>query len=195
MSKDLSARISARVRIVEGFPVEGVRFLDIGPVIADPVLFGDVVAAMAAHFLRSGITHVLGLEARGLYFAGAVAISLGTGLVPVRKPGKLPPDTMSATGSIGDFDQVGGVAKLDPERPSTYRKPYEFEIATGSIPAGSRVLIVDDLLAKGGSSDACVKLVQRCNAELAGATFLIELNGLGGRARLSDVEVRSLLAT
>lgn len=191
----LSARIAAAVRVVHGFPSPGVRFLDIGPAIADPVLLGDMVAALAAPFKHSQITHVMGLEARGLYFAASVAVCLGAGLIPVRKPGKLPSPILSGTGLISDLDQVAGDTRLDPARPSTYRKPYQFEVAAGIVPQGARVLIVDDLLAKGGSSDASLQLVQKCGAEAVGATFVIELGGLGGRRRLQGVRVSALLTT
>lgn len=192
-AEGLAGRIRAVIRRVEGFPGPGVGFFDIGPVIADPKLLRAVVDGMASPFETSSVTHVLGLEARGLYFAGAIAARLGAGLVPIRKPGKLPPEVFSATGTVRDDGQVAGLSSIDPSRPSTYRKAYRFEMAANVLGAGARVLIVDDLLAKGGSCDACIQLARRCGAEVVGAAFVIELGGLCGRDRLGDVEAFALL--
>lgn len=189
----LAARLSVAVRLIENFPAAGVRFLDIGPAIADATLLAEMIDALAAAFGNRGVTHVLGLEARGLYFAGAVAVRLGAGLVPVRKPGKLPPPTTSARGAIRNTDQVAGLAPLEAGRATTYQKPYQFEIAAGVIGPGARVLMVDDLLAKGGSAHACRQLVAMAGAELIGAAFVIELSGLGGRETLEGVAVDALM--
>jgi len=135
---------------------------------------------------------VLGVEARGLYFAGAIATRLGAGLVPARKPGKLPGPVLQAHGAILDQAGVAGTAGLEPGQINTYRKPYEFEIAKGVVAPGARVLVVDDLLAKGGSLNACRKLVEEAGATLLGAAFMIELGALGGRDNAAGLAVHAI---
>ena len=152
-----------------------------------------MIEALSAPFADDGITHVLGIETRGLYFAGPIAIELNAGLVPVRKPGKIPPPMSRAKGTILNKDHVVGFSKPDPNRINTYHKAYEFEISEGIISSKSRILVVDDLLAKGGSVNACVQLINTCGASLIGAAFLTELNGLGGRENLEGLNVHSLI--
>lgn len=187
------AEIRNAIRLVADFPVPGVGFFDIGPVIADRILFAQVVTALAEPFHAAGITHVLGIETRGLYFAGAVADRLGAGLVPVRKPGKLPRVVLGAKGEILDAVQVVGQAAFDPKSANTYRKTYEFEMAEGVIGPRASVLIIDDLLAKGGSVNACQQLVETSGAVIVGSAFVIELEKLGGRRNLPGIDVHSLV--
>ena len=193
-STSIPERIKHLLRVVPDFPTPGVRFIDIAPVIADAELLPLLQNGMAEPFIGAGITHVLGIETRGLFFAGAIAAALDAGLVAVRKPGKLPPPVLAAKGTIMDSEQVGGLATIDPSRGSTYQKPYEFQIAKDLIGKGSRVLVVDDLLAKGGSLHACANLVRQADAEIAGASFVIELAGLGGRRVLEGTKIHALVS-
>lgn len=186
-------QLQSAVRHVDDFPSKGVRFLDVTSAISDPELFALIIDALARPFLGRGVTHVIGLEARGFYFAGAVALQLQAGLVPARKPGKLPPTTINAKGHIADGDRVIQSNDAPQSGFNTYQKPYEFELTEGVLRSGSKVLIVDDLLAKGGSIDACQKLVAKTGTEIVGAAVVIELSTLGGRANLTGIEVTSII--
>ncbi|MDO7837095.1 adenine phosphoribosyltransferase [Sphingobium sp. HBC34] len=187
------ARLRSFVRHVDDFPSKGVRFLDVTHVISNPELFAFIIDALARPFLERGVTHVMALEARGFYFAGAVALRLQAGLVPVRKPGKLPPRTINAKGFIADGDGIIQSSDALKSGFNTYQKPYEFELAEGVLRSGSRIVVVDDLLAKGGSIDSCRKLVAKTEAEIVGAAVVIELSALGGRANLTGIEITSII--
>jgi adenine phosphoribosyltransferase len=162
------------VRDVPDFPKPGIIFKDITPVLLDPRLFGMATEAMAARFVNHGVTRVVAVESRGFLFGAPIALRLGAGLVPVRKPGKLP--------SVRQ------------------RVQYELEYGTDAlemhadaIGARDRVLIVDDVLATGGTAEAAGRLVRGQGAELAGFSFLIELGFLSGRERLEPVRVEALI--
>lgn len=162
------------VRDVPDFPKPGIIFKDITPVLLDPRLFGMATEAMAARYANRGVTRVVAVESRGFLFGAPIALRLGAGLVPVRKPGKLP--------SIRQ------------------RVQYELEYGTDAlemhadaIGAQDRVLIVDDVLATGGTAEAAGRLVRGQGAELAGFSFLIELGFLSGRERLEPVHVEALI--
>ena len=162
------------VRDVPDFPKPGIIFKDITPVLLDPRLFGMATEAMAAPFANRGVTRVVAVESRGFLFGAPIALRLGAGLVPVRKPGKLP--------SVRQ------------------RVQYELEYGTDAlemhadaIGARDRVLIVDDVLATGGTAEAAGRLVRGQGAELAGFSFLIELGFLSGRERLEPVRVEALI--
>lgn len=162
------------VRDVPDFPKPGIIFKDITPVLLDPKLFGMATDAMATRFANLGVTRVVAVESRGFLFGAPIALRLGAGLVPVRKPGKLP----SARQRV-QYDLEYGTDAL--------------EMHADAIGAGDRVLIVDDVLATGGTAEAAGRLVRGQGAELAGFSFLIELGFLSGRERLDPVRVEALI--
>jgi adenine phosphoribosyltransferase len=177
---DIARLIGSHVRDVPDYPKPGVLFKDITPLLAEPKAFSEVVDALAAMFAEKGagpvgsFDKVAGIEARGFILAAPVALRTGAGFVPVRKKGKLPA--------------------------ATYEESYQLEYGSATIEVhrdafgpGERVLIVDDVLATGGTARATASLVARTGAELAGIAVLMELSFLGGRAALGDIDVRSLL--
>ncbi|MBX2801188.1 MAG: adenine phosphoribosyltransferase [Myxococcales bacterium] len=168
---DLAARVSSAVRDVPDFPKPGILFKDITPVLQDPTLYADVVQWMAAGW--GDVDMLVAMESRGFLFAPAMMQPLQAGLALARKQGKLPWDTTSVS-----YDLEYGQATL--------------EMHTDAITPGQRVLVVDDLLATGGTAEATVRLVQQLGGEVVGCCFLIELSFLSGRDKL-DVETRSLL--
>ncbi len=170
----LEQLIRSKIRDVPDYPRPGILFKDITPLLADPAALRSVVAALGAGF--GPIDLVTGIEARGFILAAPVAACLGAGFVPVRKQGKLPA--------------------------ATYAESYELEYGTATIEVhtdafepGQRVLIVDDVLATGGTARAAAALVRRSGTEVAGISVLLELAALNGRAKLAGLEVRALLAT
>jgi adenine phosphoribosyltransferase len=164
------------VRDVPDFPTQGVIFKDITPLLADAAAFAAVVEALAAPHRSGGepVDVVVGVEARGFILAAPVAIALGVGFVPVRKVGKLPALTVSAS-----YELEYGTA--------------EIEVHAEGIRPGQRVLVVDDVLATGGTAAATAGLVTRLGGVLVGLSVLMELGFLQGRARLPDVPVRTLV--
>ena len=162
------------IRPVADFPIPGVVFRDLTPLMADPEALGRAVAALADPFRGAGIRQVAGIEARGFVFGALVARELGAGFVPLRKPGKLPKGVESASYAL-----EYGTASL--------------EIHRDAFPAGERVLLVDDVLATGGTAAAATELLGRLGARLAGVAFLLELPALRGRARLVGLHVHSVL--
>jgi len=170
---DLTDLISTRIRDIPDYPQPGIVFKDITPLLADGSAFAAVVAALAAGHGR--IDKVVGIEARGFILAAPVACSLGAGFVPVRKQGKLPAATYSES-----YQLEYGTATI--------------EVHTDAFRPGDRVLVVDDVLATGGTAAATASLVRRAGAEVAAIAVLLELGFLDGRARLSGLDVRSLLA-
>ena len=170
---DITELLRSRMRDIPDYPQLGIVFKDITPLLGDGPAFAAVVAAMAAG--SEGVTKVAGIEARGFILAAPVAATLGAGFVPVRKQGKLPALTFAET-----YDLEYGSATL--------------EVHTDACAPGDRVLIVDDVLATGGTAAATAELVRRTGADLAGIVVLLELGFLAGRAKLPGLEVRSLLA-
>ena len=168
----LSELISSRIRDIPDYPQPGIVFKDITPLLADGPAFAAVVAALAAG--HGEIHKVVGIEARGFILAAPVACCLGAGFVPVRKEGKLPAEAHSET-----YQLEYGSATV--------------EIHTDAFGPGERVLIVDDVLATGGTAAAAASLVRRTGAEVAGLAVLLELGFLGGRGRLPGLEIRALL--
>lgn len=167
--------LRALLRPVPDFPKPGILFQDITPLLADPSALAAVVNWMVSTFRAERITHVVGVESRGFVLAGPVAIALGAGFVPVRKPGKLPADVLRAE----------------------YRLEYgsgTLEIHKDGLPPGSRALLVDDVLATGGTMAASVSLVKRLNATVVGCAFLLEIVPLSGRTRLDGERVECLLS-
>jgi adenine phosphoribosyltransferase len=171
--------ISARIRDIQDYPTPGIVFKDITPLLADGRAFAAVVAALADSHSKSGpgsIDKVAGIEARGFIFAAPVALRLGAGFVPVRKQGKLPAETYAES-----YELEYGSATI--------------EMHSDALSPGERVLIIDDVLATGGTASATARLVRRSGAEVAGIAVVVELGFLGGRAKLPGLEVRSLAAT
>ena len=161
---------AASIRDVPDFPKPGITFKDITPLLADPVALKAAVAAMADPYRDNPPAKLLAAEARGFLFAVPMALELGCGVVPVRKPGKLP----AATAKV-EYDLEYGSDAL--------------EMHADAVTPGERVLIVDDVLATGGTVAACVKLAEDAGAAVAGAAFLIELTFLNGRDKLAGLPV------
>jgi adenine phosphoribosyltransferase len=171
---DLTQLIIDRIRDVPDYPKPGVAFKDITPLLADHTAFAAVVDAIVAHYGRGTIDKVAGVEARGFILAAPVAYHIGAGFVPVRKKGKLPS--------------------------STYAESYDLEYGSETIEVhqdaftpGERVLIVDDVLATGGTARATAELVRRTGAQVAGLSVLMELGFLGGREKLSDLDLHAMV--
>ena len=171
---DAEGRIRALIRDVPDFPKPGILFKDITPVLADPGALAAAVAAMAEPFAGKGVDVVVGMESRGFLFGPGVAQLLGAGFAPARKPGKLPWETMSVS-----YDLEYGTDSL--------------ELHRDAARAGSRVLVVDDLLATGGTAEATCKLVAGLGAEVVGLSFLVELEFLKGRERLRGRAVEAVV--
>jgi adenine phosphoribosyltransferase len=172
----LADRVRATLRPIPDYPKPGIIFQDITPVLADGSLLQEVIGALAAPFAAAGVTHVLGIEARGFILGGAVASRLGVGFVPARKPGKLPWERVSEA-----YELEYGADALECHRDGLSR--------------GSRVLVVDDVLATGGTAAAAGRLAQGLGAALAGWTFLLEIGPLEGRKRLGGTAPSVSLVT
>ncbi len=170
----LAAQFNAFVRDVPDFPKEGILFRDITPLLANAGAFGEAVAAMAQPVLTLQPTHVLGLESRGFIFGSALAQKLGIGFVPARKPGKLPLATYSESYGL----EYGTDA---------------LEIHQDAFKPGDRVLIVDDVMATGGTAAAAQRLIQRTGAQAVALTVFIELTSLPGREKVEGLPVFSVL--
>lgn len=172
---DASAPLRQLITAVPDFPSAGITFRDITPLLGNPSVFADAITAMVEPWRAAGITHVIGIESRGFIFGAPVALALGAGFVPIRKPGKLPRAVMREEYALEYGTDV-------------------LEMHADALPAGARVLIVDDVLATGGTAVAALQLVQQLNADVAGYAFLIELTALGGRQRLGGARAQSLVA-
>jgi adenine phosphoribosyltransferase len=166
--------LKALVRTIPDFPKPGILFYDITTLLKDPKGFAALIDALAQYYMDKDIDLVLGIEARGFIFGPALAYRLNAGFVPVRKPKKLPGPTIRVT-----YDLEYGSDSL--------------EIHADAIEPGQRVVLVDDLLATGGTMEATIKLVQQLGGEIAGLGFAIELDFLKGRDRFKDFDVFSLL--
>lgn len=166
--------LKAYVRDVPGFPTPGIIFKDITPLLADSVAFSSVIDLMVVAFGRGTIDKVCGIEARGFILAAPVAYHAGAGFVPIRKGGKLPGATEAESFAL-EYAQA------------------TLEVHRDAIQPGERVLIVDDVLATGGTAAAAARLVERLGGLVAGIACLIELESLGGRGRLGGHDVLTLL--
>lgn len=158
--------VQQALRSIPDYPKPGILFQDITPVLRNGPLLQKVVLDMCRPFRRSGVTHVMGIEARGFILGGAVAAALGAGFVPARKPGKLPWERATES-----YDLEYGSDSLEAHR--------------DALDGGSRVLVVDDVLATGGTARAAGQLARGLGADLVGWSFLLEIGGLGGRDRLT----------
>ena len=170
-----AADIEAAIRNVPDFPKPGIQFKDITPVLADGRLFSGAMDLLLTDVQAGSIDKIIGIDARGFIFGAAAAVKLGVGFVPVRKKGKLPW--------------------------VTHEQSYDLEYGSNTVAThvdavhpGERVLLLDDLLATGGTAAATVKLLEKLGAHIVGLNFLIELKFLDGRALLSNHPVRSLVA-
>jgi len=166
--------IRQALRVVPDYPKPGILFQDITPVLQNGLLFRQVREELAQPFRTSGVTHVVGIEARGFILAAPVAVTLGAGFIPLRKPGKLPWQTV--------------------------RHDYELEYGTDSLeahadacPPGAKVLVVDDVLATGGTAAAAGDLVRRLGGTVVGWSFLLAIRALNGDRRLSGAPVHIVL--
>jgi adenine phosphoribosyltransferase len=169
---DIAELIKARVRDIAGYPQPGVTFKDITPLLGDGAALAAVVIALSDG--HAGVDKVAGIEARGFILAAAVAIQLGAGFVPVRKQGKLPGPIYAES-----YDLEYGSATI--------------EVHQDAFAPGERVLIVDDVLATGGTGAATAELVRRAGAEVTGFAVIMELSFLGGRSKLPGANIHSLL--
>jgi adenine phosphoribosyltransferase len=161
----LEQRVREALRPIKDYPKPGIVFQDITPVLGNGRLLREVVAAMAEPFGRSRVTHVVGIEARGFILGGAVATTLGVGFVPVRKPGKLPWERIKQ-----EYALEYGTDTLEVHRDGAGHR--------------GRVLIVDDVLATGGTARAAAGLARKLDAEVVGWSFLLEISFLNGRQQL-----------
>ncbi len=168
-------QLKALIRDVPDFPQEGIVFKDITPLLADEIAFSTVIDLIVVHFGRGNVDKVVGIEARGFILASPVAYHFGAGFVPVRKKDKLPWETEAA-----EYELEYGTATL--------------EIHRDAIAAGERVLIVDDVLATGGTARATADLVERIGGKVAGIACLIELGFLQGRSRLDGYDLFTLIS-
>ncbi|UCF17921.1 MAG: adenine phosphoribosyltransferase [Phycisphaerales bacterium] len=163
------------IRDIPDWPQEGILFRDITPLLGDPEAFAAAVEALSAGFTNAGIEYVAAVEARGFIFGSAVAKKLGAGFVPIRKKGKLPWQTESIT-----YDLEYGTDTL--------------EVHRDAFKNGTKVLMVDDLLATGGTMSAACKLVEKTGGKVVGIVFLIELTDLGGREKITGYDVKSIIS-
>ena len=174
MTQARSERLRALIRDVPDFPKPGIVFRDITPVLADPTAFVSSIELLREPFSALGVDAVLGIESRGFMFAAPLALALGAAFVPVRKPGKLPRARDRA-----EYALEYGTDAL--------------EMHSDALADRKRVLIVDDVIATGGTAKACLELARRQGAEVLGAAFLIELGFLNGVSQLSGLFVHSVI--
>ena len=163
------------IRSIPDWPKKGILFRDITPLLTDPAAFAASIDALCVDFAESGIDYVAAVEARGFIFGSAVARKLGAGFVPIRKKGKLPFKTESIT-----YDLEYGTDTL--------------EVHSDAIRGGARVLMVDDLLATGGTMAAACKLIEKIGGQIAAIAFLIELTDLAGRSKLTGYKIKTVMS-
>ncbi|MDD5035000.1 MAG: adenine phosphoribosyltransferase [Methylococcaceae bacterium] len=167
-------RLKAKIRDIPDFPKPGIVFKDITPLVKDPATLRLAVHQLLHPFLGENITAVAGMEARGFIFGALVAWELGLGFVPLRKPGKLPHEVQTVA-----YDPEYGSAAL--------------EVHIDALGRGDRVLLIDDLLATGGTAKASCELIENLGAEVVACAFVVELDSLKGRDHLAKYQVHSLL--
>ena len=167
--------IIEKLRRVPDFPKKGILFYDLTPILQDPIMFGTLIDALVEPFKRKKVEVVCSMESRGFIFGAAVANDLGAGFVPVRKPGKLPWKTLKQ-----EYDLEYGKDAL--------------EVHKDAVKPGQKVLVLDDVLATGGTALATVQLLRELKADIVGASFVAEIGALKGRKRLEGVDVRCLIS-
>ncbi len=167
-------KLKSAIRDIPDFPKKGIIFKDITPVLKDRELFSILISEMRKPFENSNINKVVGIESRGFILGGALSIELGAGFVPLRKPGKLPYKTYSA-----EYELEYGVDKI--------------EMHIDAIEKGEKVLIVDDVIATGGTAKAAIELVEKAGGIVEGVEFFIELTFLNGREKIKDYNIVSLV--
>lgn len=167
--------LKSKIREVPNFPKEGILFYDITTLLKEPVAYQEVLRRLAVPFIGKKIDKVVAIESRGFIFGAPLAERLGAGFIPVRKPGKLPSDKLEAKYNL-EYGSDGLAIHRD------------------AISSGERVLIVDDLLATGGTVLTTVNLVQQLNGEIQGLAFVIELVGLKGREKLKGIPITALIS-
>jgi adenine phosphoribosyltransferase len=170
----IEQQLRALIRDVPDYPRPGIMFKDITPLLGQPDSFRRACDAMAKAFRDGGVTHVAAIESRGFLFGSPIAVALGAGVVPIRKKGKLPYDA-----EFEEYELEYGTDAL--------------EMHVDALPAGARVLIVDDVLATGGTASAACRLVERLQGTVVGCSFLIRLGFLDGLKKLEGREVSSLI--
>jgi adenine phosphoribosyltransferase len=163
------------IRSIPDWPKKGILFRDITPLLADPKAFAAAIDALCAGFTEAGIEYVAAVEARGFIFGAAVAGKLGVGFVPIRKKGKLPFKTESVS-----YDLEYGTDTL--------------EVHSDAVRSGAKVLMVDDLLATGGTMAAACKLIEKIGGQITGIAFLIELRELAGRDKLAGYKIKTVIS-
>jgi adenine phosphoribosyltransferase len=166
--------LNAYIRDIPDFPKPGIMFKDISPLLKDAQAFKAAIDRLVDHYRALEIDYVVGIESRGFLVGAPLAYHLGKGFIPIRKPGKLPAETISY-----EYDLEYGRDRL--------------EMHKGVLPAGARVLVVDDVLATGGTAAACMKLIEAGGGHVVGASFLVEIAPLGGRERLAPHRVESVI--
>ena len=174
MTEQIIAEVKEKIRAVENFPKEGIIFRDITTALKDAKTLKIMIDYMCEQFKDLKIDYVAGIESRGFIFGMPIAYNLNAGFIPIRKPNKLPAETISQS-----YELEYGTDTI--------------EIHKDAIPEGANVLIVDDLLATGGTAEAACKLVKKAGGNLAGIAFLIELEALNGRDKLQTDNVFSML--
>ena len=162
------------IRNIPDWPKKGILFRDITPLLADPEALGAAIDALCAGFIDAGVEYVAAVEARGFIFGAAEADKLGAGFVPIRKKGKLPFKTETIS-----YDLEYGTDTL--------------EVHIDAVRKGAKVLMIDDLLATGGTMAAACKLVEKIGGQIVSIACLVELTGLGGRDKLTDYKVESII--
>lgn len=175
MHSDIDQRIRKAIRDVADFPTAGITFKDITPLLADAALTRAAINAMAEPYMTLGVTHVVGIESRGFLFGMPIAMQLGAAFAPARKPGKLPWRSIRESYAL------------------EYRASDVLELHEDALTIGARVLIVDDVLATGGTASAAIRLCERLGGEVLAVSVLIELAFLGGRNRTGGVPVAAIV--
>ncbi len=166
--------VQSKIRAIVDFPKKGIIFRDITTAVKDPQAMRYMIDYLTDRYKDERIDYIAGIESRGFIFGAALAYKLGAGFVVIRKPGKLPAETISQ-----EYELEYGTDKI--------------EMHADAVEPGKRVLIVDDLLATGGTVDAAAKLLNKAGAKVVGAAFIIELTDLKGREKLKDIDVFSMV--
>jgi len=167
-------RLAAHIRNIPDFPQPGIQFKDITPLVKNPAMLRLAVHELITPFKNERLTAVAGMEARGFIFGSLAAMELEVGFIPLRKPGKLPYKVESVS-----YDLEYGSAEL--------------EVHVDALDSGDRVLLIDDLIATGGTAAASCELIEKLGAKIAGCAFVVELDFLKGREKLSDYHIHSLI--